>query len=426
MRNKLNSPRLALLRNLISEGADIFLESGLMECVSYCGRSGNLLICNRTPYMYAWRYHLSKPAPATESEVIDQIINTSDPSEILGFNNLHSSIAGSRASHSAFEIQLAKSPQHFINSGDKTGRTALSWAVEVGDLDTTEKLLIRGADPNIPDNQGSTPIFYCAPKVELLRCLLNAGANVNHINRSGCTHLQDLLMSSTIKTDLIEELWNHGANLNLHERYEGWTLLHAGIAYDIPWVVLWLLQKGVDIEALSYKGATPLLLAIWQYSSPLIILRLFEMSANHKIFDRDGDSLLHYVARYGGFEVMSILQKAGLSGINIQQRSTCDYNGYEPCFPGLTAVDIAEQRRIKNAQWALDNFREPDPDPEAWFAAFQALVNSIQAADIAEQFGDFWGNLDAADIAQHTGGNLEIDIDYLPGLPGAYINESES
>ena len=173
---------------------------------------------------------------ANGCEVIDQIINTADPSEILGFNDLHSSIAGSRASNLDFEHQLQQTTRQMIDSKDKSGRTALSWAVELGDLEMTKKLLVKGADPNIADNSGCIPLFYCPSNVELLRTLLDAGTNVNHINRNGDTKLQILIMARA-DLDLMEFLWGYGADIHLQTRVQGNTPLHRAILYVVPHIV---------------------------------------------------------------------------------------------------------------------------------------------------------------------------------------------
>ena len=372
---------------------------------------------------------MTESVHANGCEVIDQIINTADPSEILGFNDLHSSIAGSRASNLDFEHQLQQTTRQMIDSKDKSGRTALSWAVELGDLEMTKKLLVKGADPNIADNSGCIPLFYCPSNVELLRTLLDAGTNVNHINRNGDTKLQILIMARA-DLDLMEFLWGYGADIHLQTRVQGNTPLHRAILYVVPHIVYWLLQKGANIEARAYDGSTPLLIST-DCSDALVTDWLIDRSANRKILDIYGEGLLHYVARFGSMAHITILQRAGLSGLNVNQKSKKGYI-YDSDYysEGITAMNIAERRRDDNQQWAIDNLEKTDPDPNSWFAAFQALVDSIQASDTAEQFGDFWkGCIEDQDSSlQHGDGmckeeNINVDEDCLLGLPGSYPNE---
>ena len=355
-------------------------------------------------------------------EVIDEILNTTDPSEVLGFNELHSSIAGSRASLSAFEKNLRITPRQKIDANDKTGRTALSWAVELGDLEMTEKLLAKGADPNIADRTGDIPLFYWRSNRRLLKSLLMAGTNANHVNRKGFTKLQILSMTKD-DPDLFELLWSYGADLHVRHQITG-SLLHSAIMYGMPKIAHWLLHKGVDIEAYAHDGATPLLTIIsYPYNNHDITARLLDMSANHKVLDRHGEGLLHCVARFGTFGTMVVLQRAGLSDLNIKHKGNRGFCFYDYGSEGKTALEIAEQRRDNNKQWAIDNLAESDSDPEAWYGAFKVLVDSIEASDTAEQFGDFWGGFQRAQDKTHGNENVEINVDVLPQPPGSYPKE---
>ena len=355
------------------------------------------------------------------SEMIDRIIHTADPLEVLGFNELHASVAGPKASNSNFASQLQLTTRQDIDSRDNTRRTVLSWAVELGSSEVIDKLLTKGADPDLADNRGYTPLFYCVPKAEVLRSLLHAGANVNHISRDGRTSLYELLRVSD-NIDVLETLWTYGADLDHRERSFGWTPLHVAISYNRVQSIRWLLQKNVDIDVQDNKGMTPLMYAVWG-TIYFIIEWLLDKSANCQLIDIHGESLLHYLARFGSIEAVLVLQQAGLSGLDIQQNSNKGYYRYKPCPDPQTALNIAQQRRDKNAEWALENLEPRDSDPQAWFSAFQALIDSIQASDVAEHCGDFWRGLDNANTIQPITETVESDQDDLPRLPGAYIDD---
>ena len=317
-----------------------------------------------------------------------------------------------------------------IDSTDRTGRTALSWAVELGDLEITDKLLAKGADPNIADNAGCIPLFYCASNIQLYRNLLLAGTNVNHQDRRGYTKMSRLL-ATTADLDLLETLWSYGANLNLRDNEIQSTPLHLAIAYEKPQATLWLLQKRADIEALDHEGTTPLLNVIWtDDSSSMVLDSLLGLSANYKVLDKYGEGVLHCVARYASFGTMTALQQAGLSGLNAKLIGNRGYDRYSVHSKGKSALEIAERRRDNNEEWAIENLQPPDSDPEAWFTAFMGLVDSIEASDVAEQFGDFWGSLNGVQDSPGQdvdgvgdGEGIGSESDRLLGLPGAYPNE---
>ena len=361
-------------------------------------------------------------------EIIDQIINTSNPSEILGFSELHSLIAGPRASRTGFEKQLRQVPRQMVDEGDKTGRTALSWAAELGDLYLVERLIARGADPNKADCAGYIPLFYCALKPELFRGLLDAGTNVNHVCRRGLT-IMTFLSFLHDDPDLFELLWSYGANIHLPFPRIEYALLHYAVIYEHPRTVLWLLEKGPDLETYADDGATPFQLAVERPECVNTARRLLDMSADHKVVNRYGEGLLHYVARRGDLETLAILQRVGLSGIDLGLKGHRGYTYYDYDPNGKTALEIAEYRRDNNEAWAREQqFVPPDPDPGKWFASFKALVDSIETRNAIEPSGDFGGGLGGAqeglgDSPHQEREKSNADKEHLPVLPGSYLDK---
>src|SRR5215510_3296569 len=89
-----------------------------------------------------------------------------------------------------------------INSVDEDGRTPLMHAVlsEKGDAALVKSLVDRGADPNLPDKeQRWTTLHFAArdQKEEIVRALLDSGANVNVSNVFGNTPLLEALTHSS-------------------------------------------------------------------------------------------------------------------------------------------------------------------------------------------------------------------------------------
>ena len=60
---------------------------------------------------------------------------------------------------------------------DQEGKTPLSRATGNRDLNSVQQLLDHHADPNKPDNQGLPPLAFVGDKVEIRAALLKAGAN---------------------------------------------------------------------------------------------------------------------------------------------------------------------------------------------------------------------------------------------------------
>ncbi len=73
-------------------------------------------------------------------------------------------------------------------------RTALGWACSYGHHDVVSALLQAGADANLPDRQGRTPLHAARPAdLSLLDRLIEAGADPGRTNAAGRTPLEEAL-----------------------------------------------------------------------------------------------------------------------------------------------------------------------------------------------------------------------------------------
>eukprot|EP00053_Salpingoeca_punica_P000389 m.28481 g.28481 ORF g.28481 m.28481 type:complete len:152 (-) comp10282_c0_seq1:253-708(-) len=72
-----------------------------------------------------------------------------------------------------------------VNAKDHTGYSPLSAAVSYSHFDLVKLLLERGADPNICDNDGDSPLHLCED-VAVAKLLLAAGAD-GRANLAGIT-----------------------------------------------------------------------------------------------------------------------------------------------------------------------------------------------------------------------------------------------
>ena len=100
-----------------------------------------------------------------------------------------------------------------VNSRDiSSGETGLHITVDRRDLTWTKFLLQEGANPNIADNSGRTPLIAAAQIgfIEGVEELVKAGARVDTANETGETPLIAAVHARNI--ELIEVLMNAGAD----------------------------------------------------------------------------------------------------------------------------------------------------------------------------------------------------------------------
>lgn len=140
--------------------------------------------------------------------------------------------------------------------------TYLITACQKGLEDIVKKLLERGADANVRNNQGETPLFICTKNARVVRHLLRYGARVDVTS-----------------------------NFNR-------TPLHEACAHGTAEVVEILLRNGADVESLCDMSRTPIFYATqrWEIGT-LRILGRFNARIDHR--DRERKTIFNHSATRG-------------------------------------------------------------------------------------------------------------------------------
>jgi ankyrin repeat protein len=175
-------------------------------------------------------------------------------------------------------------------------------------LPRIKELLANGAKPDIKDIEGFSALSVCARQgsathLEILKILLNAGANINQ---------------KTID--------------------DGNSPLHFAVYNNHFAIMKELVKRGADINQQDKDGDTPLSCATLDNNID-IVKELLNNGANPHINDINGSSLLHYCAQHGYFELMKILLNAG---VDINQQTNI---GDSPLSTALyyNKFDIAKE-----------------------------------------------------------------------------------
>nr|XP_014275371.1 serine/threonine-protein phosphatase 6 regulatory ankyrin repeat subunit A [Halyomorpha halys] len=136
-------------------------------------------------------------------------------------------------------------------------------AVCNGQLQNLKNLLESGVDVNVRIGRDHNTLLHYAPTVEITKLLLSYGADVNVFNNDGMTPLFFAIIDNK-GFDVVQQLLAHGADVNSRTS-DGHTPLHFvpcltdknGLS-----VVRELLKYGANVNATDNDNATPLFFAV--------------------------------------------------------------------------------------------------------------------------------------------------------------------
>jgi cytohesin len=150
---------------------------------------------------------------------------------------------------------------------ERDGRSLLGWAAQMGDAVTAAALLAAGANPNLADGAGFTPLMYAvslghAPVIE---ALLKARPDLSL--RSGGGKGLGRLAVETGSAEIVQALLKAGADFNAADPDERSPVLVAaqGVSFaeDTLEIIALLGAHGVDLNA-GDRFLTPLYFAVMQ------------------------------------------------------------------------------------------------------------------------------------------------------------------
>ena len=139
------------------------------------------------------------------------------------------------------------------------GETPLHAAVKIGDREVVRALLNSGADPNAMEGDGETPLHHAvrSDRVEIAEMLLIAGADPNARTMNGTPLHGAAHYGASL---VVGMLLAAGADPNAKNDL-GWTPLHELALSNSPDTVAvaqMLIEAGADASSKDWNGATPL------------------------------------------------------------------------------------------------------------------------------------------------------------------------
>ncbi len=177
---------------------------------------------------------------------------------------------------------------------------AATRACRAGRPETVTSLIANGADPNLADADGNTPLHHAALCADagVAAILVDAGAAMEVRNREQVTPLARA--AGAANWPLVRFLLEHGA------QPDPALPAAATITDDDPTGVALLLQRKAHVDAVDALGATALLHAARE-NHPRIATALLAAGANPALGDRYGTTPLMDAARAGADGVLELL-----------------------------------------------------------------------------------------------------------------------
>lgn len=260
----------------------------------------------------------------------------------------------------AVALKAMISPETLAKRTSNYSQTALMIAAANGFEEMASDLIKAGAEIDAVDVNKDTALHYAAQfkNPRLIELLLQAGANPNLKDKFGETPLIKCAYNG-FRQGLIS-LLNHKADPSVAQPRWG-TPLHFAAGHGDLEAVNLLLSDGAAVEARDRSGATPLLVSVKWYAHPWITTPLLKAGADIQAKDKDGRNALHLAINPQlNIPAVDLLLEKGVDP------SAADNFGTTPITQAraLGFEDIAkklEAKAGKTEQFVFPKFAAPDP-----------------------------------------------------------------
>ena len=138
------------------------------------------------------------------------------------------------------------------------GFNLLYLSASTGDAQDVAVLLALGANPDVPNDDGETPLLRAVlnKHLDVVRKLLAAGADPSVRSKSGLSPLFVAVTDNNAR--MVNALLDGGADADEEQLGAGATILHAAAYGGYHAAVKALIEHGADVNVEDENGVTPL------------------------------------------------------------------------------------------------------------------------------------------------------------------------
>ncbi|MFI4956221.1 MAG: ankyrin repeat domain-containing protein [Gammaproteobacteria bacterium] len=256
--------------------------------------------------------------PDTEGELA---VFDSPSSPFYGSSPLYGALKNPTSNDNTTVTMIAQGAH--VNSEDSRGETPLNLAITEGRGESVIRALLdNGANINTLNMHGYAPLHLAikCKRLEIVTLLLNQ-KDIHASILDGASRTALYYAVNINQPDLVAQLSKRGVTLSNGDIHfydsVGITLLHTTIAHGMDELSFLLIERGANCNATTYKGHTPLGLAI-MYKKRDIALALMNHGARLSSqdmqirLDDTGLSSLHLAADMGLTDAIQQMIKHGM------------------------------------------------------------------------------------------------------------------
>ena len=293
-------------------------------------------------------------------------------------------------------------------------------ACEEGQVETVGELLNQGVNPNIQNEENGKAPLHISKNSEVTQLLMSYGADVNITDHNGNTPLHLASFGRTFNLEKMTQLLNQGANTNALNNCECTALhlvmfaFHFTIKHSSKDLILeaikLLVKFNAEIDIQNFRGESPLYLGVTTVPAneqkPEIIHELLKLGANPNLKNNSRKNPLR--------QVIVQLQNIDILSLMILYGAKIDYVQTN----GVTLLHLAASNlNIEIMQKLLENGAQPNAldnkKRSPLHSVFQMVSKDEKSiVEAIEELVKNGGNINAQDENGKTPIHHAIELDH--------------